>query len=381
MKKWILLLYLFTACIKVGQAQIIVSPEVVLSLPNSISESSGLIFWGSDSLLTHNDSGNKAKLYWLDTLGELLQAYDLSERIKVDDWEELTKDDNGNLYLGDFGNNDNLRQNLRIFKIFGNLDKPNSLKIDTISFTYEDQLSFPPPSSFLHFDCEAFVSLGDSLYLFTKDRTSPYKSECRMYVLSNKKGTQIAKYKSSFNTGLGSLFLGSVTGAALSPQKNALILIGYARMWLFKNFTSNDFFDVEPIVFQYSDFSQKEAVAFQDSSTIYLTDESSILTGNPGRLFKLSLNQPITSTTDDNGHKIQCFVFHESDEISIQLNSKARECVFYSAMGKIIRKARFSQQGNHWVAKYNPGFLSPQSIFYSVISENGTILASGKLIH
>ena len=33
------------------------------------------------------------------------------------DWEDLTADDKGNLYIGDFGNNHNKRKNLSILKI------------------------------------------------------------------------------------------------------------------------------------------------------------------------------------------------------------------------------------------------------------------------
>jgi sugar lactone lactonase YvrE len=33
------------------------------------------------------------------------------------DWEDITKDKDGNLYVGDFGNNDNERKDLCIYKI------------------------------------------------------------------------------------------------------------------------------------------------------------------------------------------------------------------------------------------------------------------------
>ena len=57
------------------------------------------IFW------VHNDSGNPAALFAVKADGKLVRSY----RVEVPnvDWEDIAADDEGHLYLGDIGNNDN----------------------------------------------------------------------------------------------------------------------------------------------------------------------------------------------------------------------------------------------------------------------------------
>lgn len=39
------------------------------------------------------------------------------EGVENNDWEDIAKDKNGFTYIGDFGNNDNDRKNLAIYKV------------------------------------------------------------------------------------------------------------------------------------------------------------------------------------------------------------------------------------------------------------------------
>ena len=73
----------------------------------AIREASGIvrsrkhpgIFW------VHNDSGNPPVLFAVNRDGKLVRSY----RVEVPnvDWEDIATDDEGHLYLGDIGNNDN----------------------------------------------------------------------------------------------------------------------------------------------------------------------------------------------------------------------------------------------------------------------------------
>lgn len=62
----------------------------------------------SDLIWVAEDSGNKNKIYGLDTDGKITHTVTL-ENAKNVDWEDLTADEEGNLYVGDFGNNSTLR--------------------------------------------------------------------------------------------------------------------------------------------------------------------------------------------------------------------------------------------------------------------------------
>ncbi len=62
------------------------------------------------------DNGNSDNLYKSNFKGKLIQQLDVKNH-KNTDWEDLTKDETGNLYIGDFGNNDNTRKNLVILKL------------------------------------------------------------------------------------------------------------------------------------------------------------------------------------------------------------------------------------------------------------------------
>ncbi|MEL7534095.1 MAG: hypothetical protein AAFN10_22495, partial [Bacteroidota bacterium] len=80
------------------------------TLPNTINETSGLAANGSNKVWTHNDSGGQNKLYEIDTMGNITRTLTILNATLVD-WEEMAQDDQGNFYIGDFGNNGNARNN------------------------------------------------------------------------------------------------------------------------------------------------------------------------------------------------------------------------------------------------------------------------------
>ena len=137
--------------------------------PETLAENSGLSLF-NQSLWTINDGGNGTLIYELDTLGNVLREVFI-EGVNNVDWEALTQNES-HLFIGDFGNNSGSRQDLSIIKI-NKSELLNSLN-DTVSgqtlfFKYSDQLDFSGPSNAHNYDCEAFVSMGDSLYLFRKN--------------------------------------------------------------------------------------------------------------------------------------------------------------------------------------------------------------------
>lgn len=274
------------------QAQTI-NVTTICSLPTVLNESSGVEMSNKNKLWSHNDSGGNTELYAFDTLGNLLKTLQIKNASNTD-WEEIRQNSVGDLFINNMGNNNNDRTDLRIYKIGNpNLISGNSTTASIIKFTYPDQFYFPPAKSQYNFDCEAFVAYSDSLYLFSKDRSTPYQGYTKLYRLPTQAGSYVATLLDSFYTGNTSLSANSITSAALSPNGTQLILISDEACWLFTNFNQRHFFKgtVQKLTFNCST-THKEGIVFINENELYITDEKH----NPGEgnLYRISL--PVKST-------------------------------------------------------------------------------------
>ena len=76
--------------------------------PVAVDESSGLVASRINPgiLWTHNDSGAGPVIFAISHDGHLKGMYTV-EGIGAEDWEAITTDLDGHLYVGDFGNNRN----------------------------------------------------------------------------------------------------------------------------------------------------------------------------------------------------------------------------------------------------------------------------------
>lgn len=294
------------------------------SFGSALSEVSGLEYSSPNHLWAHADGGNPAKLYQIDTTASITRTITLLGATNVD-WEDITRDAQGNIYLGDFGNNSNNRQDLKIYKI----PDPEALSADSvvpevIHFQYDNQFAFPPPAAEQNFDMEAMVAAGDSLYLFSKNRTSPWNGWTRMYRLPQDSGTYVAELLDSFYTGPGPQVSDWVTGADLSPDGQHLVLLSHGKIWLFSCFTGHNFFKGKSQTLNLSSYSQKESIVLADNSTLYLADESFPPFPGPN-LYQASLTNwvapawsglgPDTSTTADSvyltaGNNFQSYLWN-----------------------------------------------------------------------
>ena len=120
-------------------------------LPSDLREVSGMTYVDG-KLWVIQDAGNTEELFQLSNEGKIAKKIKLTS-IKNHDWEAITHDDEGNLYIGDFGNNNNARENLAIYKIKkSDLNKTSIDVVETIYFNYEDQKDFPPKKKELFYD-------------------------------------------------------------------------------------------------------------------------------------------------------------------------------------------------------------------------------------
>lgn len=212
-------------------------------LPEAIREVSGMVRTPDGRLWMLNDSRNPSELFQVDPFtGQLLETRKLP--VPNRDWEDLTSDPAGNLYIGDFGNNRNARRDLCIFRY-----QPATGALDSIQFHYPDQDAFPPNDERAwNFNCEAMVFFQDSLHLFSKNVFNG-NFITKHYVLPAKPGNYIALLRDS-------LVLQNrvITGAALSPDGRTLAITSYiigkklgflpytkATAYFFRDFTGSQF--------------------------------------------------------------------------------------------------------------------------------------------
>lgn len=246
--------------------------RVIIDLPITLNEVSGLAVNEANNLFWMiNDSGNEPILYGLNRNGEIIKT--LKIKAKNRDWEDLTTDPSGNIYIGDFGNNDNDSKNLSILKIQSDSLKTTkeSITPERISFTYPEQKKIPPKKDKRHFDCEAFFFYKDSLYLFTKSRSPKHPEKTNLYKLPSNKGSYIAKYVDTFNTCEDDECW--VTSADINKKGDKIALLTENSVFIFSELNEADFFKskVKRYIFKYK--SQKESVVFKNDSTLYIADE------------------------------------------------------------------------------------------------------------
>ena len=243
------------------------------AIQDSIKETSGLIYL-NQKLITHNDSEGRPALYEIDSIsGNVIRTVAISNATNID-WEDICYDSTY-LYIGDFGNNDGSRTDLKIYRlpITSYLTTVNdTVTVDTIQFNYSDQTDFTPTQFSTNFDAEALISYNDSLYIFTKNWGNSWTN---IYALPKTPGTyQISKIDRINSQGL-------VTGATYNPVSNTILLIGYTFVSPFiieiSNFTFNEFSSgtIErylispPPEFSY----QMEGITFLNQNQYYITAE------------------------------------------------------------------------------------------------------------
>lgn len=259
----------------------------LVRLPSVLVESSGLAMTTPGKIWSHNDSGNENKLYGVDTNGSLLRTITISNATNVD-WEELAMDAQKRIYVCDVGNNNNSRNNQTIYRIPDpETFVQNTITAEVIRFSFEDQNGFPPPASERNYDLEAVIWHNDSLFMFTKDRTSPFAGYTKMYKMPATPGTHVAK-------AAGSRYLGNnfssawVTSADIHPASGKLVLLVNNRLIIFSDYPGNRFFDGKTTEYPFTSLpGQVEAILFLSETKLYMTEEG---TGNTaGFLYEINL--------------------------------------------------------------------------------------------
>ena len=256
--------------------------SIIANLANEVDESSGIILW-NNTLWTHNDSKKDAALFEINMDdGSTVRKIDIAD-LNNKDWEELTQDETY-IYIGDFGNNHGNRKDLRIFKVLKEeIEQTGKVtKVDTIAFVYPDQTDFSGPTHDHNYDCEAMISVGDSLYLFSKNFRD---KQSRLYSLPKTKGHHTAVLKDRFDV------IGNITGADINEEDGVVALSGYYYdngdflpfVWLFWEYPNLSFFKGKHQRVNFDFQSQIEGIAYLKDGQFLISSEAVML--KHGQLF------------------------------------------------------------------------------------------------
>jgi hypothetical protein len=246
-------------------------PAKFCDLEENMKETSGIIYYGG-SVWTINDSGGEPEIYKIDkTTGIVIQKVIILNGSNRD-WEDITQDDDF-IYVGDFGNNDGNRSDLKIYKIAKSeitAKKKVELNAKIIGLSYNDQKSFSESKHHHNFDCESMISYGDSLIVFSKDWED---GKTRMYKMPKIPGKYQLDPLVTFDAD------GLVTGADYNKDSKKLVLIGYKDrlpfIYYFRNFNGRKFESNQVYRFNLNKMkdSQTEGIAWLNDETIIFSTE------------------------------------------------------------------------------------------------------------
>ncbi|KGL58490.1 MULTISPECIES: hypothetical protein [unclassified Polaribacter] len=254
-------------------------------LPKDLKEVSGNeTIRNSNLIWMLNDGGNESKIYAVSEQGKIKREVYIKN--KNHDWEDLTSDEKGNIYIGDFGNNLSKRKNLTILKIEEKYLKKKNTEAIRIEFTYENQHKFPPKKKGLYFDAEAFFYFKGYMYIFTKSRVHNKYGKTFLYKLPAKKGKHIAKLIGEFEN-CNDLECW-ITSADISADGKKVALLSQKNILIFSDYKEDNFLSGNVKKIELEHRTQKEGLCFKDNYTLLITDEKAHGVG--GNLYELKVN-------------------------------------------------------------------------------------------
>jgi hypothetical protein len=268
----------------------------------AINEISGIVKSRrfDDVYWIHNDSGDEARLFAIDSRGEIvfpgflrntfhgafIEKNDI-EANKVPwpghkigvaahiDWEDITIDDDM-IYVADMGNNGNARRDLGIYVI----PEPNPRAVEStrplryLPVVYPEQKQYP--ANQWHFDSESLFVDNGTLYVISKHRQAgeiqKFEAGANLYRLD----TQYTDRQNSLVKIDQHESLAVATGADLSPDGRWLAVVSYVDLWLFERPAEGDKWFSGKAFRKPLDRTQvktMEAVAWVDNNNLVVANE------------------------------------------------------------------------------------------------------------
>jgi len=279
----IFLLYIATSCTNYGQL------TFVSQLPKKLKENSGIVSLNDASFWVINDTENENQIYNVDLKGNIIHKLKVKNATNKN-WEDLTKDEKGNVYIGDFGNNENKRKDLVIYKIPNpEIEKGKKINAEAIYFNYPEQTKFPPKKKNLFYDAEAMFYNNNYIYIVTKNRASHFSGKTLLYKVPATPGNYDAEFIGSFKT-CDNEKTCRITAADISPNKKTIVLLSNGKLWVFNTPNNDNFITEKATVIDLGIYTQLESVCFLNNNKLLLSDEEDEI-GNGRKLYSYTLKK------------------------------------------------------------------------------------------
>ena len=250
------------------------SPEII--------ESSGIAtsLCQPDVLWTHNDSGDDAFIFALNSKGKHLGTWRVTNA-RNDDWEDMAlyKDPSGTcyLYIGDIGNNSLGRSELHIYRV----KEPNispegsaSSKKRPLATDPAAVLRFKYPDTPHNAETLMAQPKSGEIYVLTKRFDGPslvYKLAPTFDAASLMQAQRVGEVT------VPSIPNGLLTGGSIAPDGKHAVVCDYSAAYLFDLGGSANFDEIwkqKPVVVDLGERKQGEAVTFgTDGNSIMATSE------------------------------------------------------------------------------------------------------------
>ena len=330
-----------------------------------LDENSGLIFY-NNNIITFNDSGGEANLYEINAnTGNITRTVTITNATNVD-WEDITQDASY-IYIGDIGNNNGNRTDLKIYKIAKN-DYNGSDDIavaEIISYSYADQLDFTSNPNDTNWDAEGLISYSDQLLIFSKNWVD---NRVNVYSIPKTNGTHSALLKSSYNTN------GLITSAEISLNENIIYLIGYSSsqapfmytihgipnnsLDIFSGVISEKISNIVPIG------NQVEAIALfeitPNKHSLYISNEKFIFSYEditiifPPKLWLIEIDaETVTLDVPDITSDLTLTIFPNPFDKTLKLSERVDEIIIFDLLGRILAKQQYVKKLS--LENLNPG--------------------------
>ncbi|HLV38642.1 MAG TPA: hypothetical protein VKY47_04280 [Xanthomarina sp.] len=260
----LLFILMFSSCNKGGLNKI-------ASFPLSLKEASAAEkILGSSLIWTIEDSRNGNILYGVNENGKLIKEIEISNAQNID-WEDLTSDSLGNIYIGDFGNNKKERDHFTIYKV----PSPEHVGNKTVA----DVITFQLPPNTKPLDFEAFFIYKSHFYIINKKN-----KETMFFKVPTALGNHTAEYVCSFNLENNPQ---KISSADISKDGKTIVLLNKNTIWKITDFNTDNFCSATIESIALNHISQKEGICFKDENTVYITDERIWFIGGNIYTFKI----------------------------------------------------------------------------------------------
>lgn len=362
MKYLITLIFLFFGLLTIKSQT---ASEITNIQTPDLDENSGLIFY-NNNIITFNDSGGEANLYEINaSTGNITRTVTITNATNVD-WEDITQDASY-IYIGDIGNNNGNRTDLKIYKIAKN-DYNGSDDIavaEIISYSYADQLDFNSNPNNTNWDAEGLISYGEQLLIFSKNWVD---NRVNVYSIPKTNGTYSALLESSYNTN------GLITSAEISLNENIIYLIGYSNsqapfmytihgipnnsLDIFSGIISEKISNIVPLG------NQVEAIALfeitPNQHRLYISNEKFIFSYEditiifPPKLWLIEIDaETITLDVLDITSDLTFTIFPNPLDKTLNLSEKVDEIIIFDLLGSIVTKQQYVKKIT--IENLNPG--------------------------